>query len=55
MAPRILMFSIAMGVDYLFEPISIVQWVPQFIGHYKNFLGSVYNALPLGEPAFELL
>jgi hypothetical protein len=30
-----------MGADYLFELISIVHCVPQFIGHNKIFLGSV--------------
>ena len=34
-------FSIAMGADYSFEPISIGHWVPQFIGHNKKFLGCV--------------
>ena len=41
MAPTILIFSIAMGADYSFELISIVHWVPQFIGHNKIFLGRV--------------
>ena len=40
-APTILIFSIAMGADYSFELISIVHWVPQFIGHNNIFLGSV--------------
>ena len=31
-----------MGTDYSYE-LSIVHWVPQFIGHNKNFLGSVYK------------
>ena len=43
MVPRILISSIAMGADYSFELISIVHWVPQFIGHNKIFLGSVYD------------
>ena len=30
-----------MGANYLFELISIVHSVPQFIGHNKIFLGSV--------------
>ena len=30
-----------MGADYSFEVISIVHWVPKFIGHNKIFLGSV--------------
>ena len=34
-------FSIAISAEYLFELISIVHWVPQFIGHNKIFLGSV--------------
>ena len=43
MAPRILIFSMAMGADYSFELISIETYVPQFIGHNKFFLGSVIN------------
>ena len=31
-----------MGADYSFELISIETYVPQFIGHTKLFLGSVY-------------
>ena len=45
MAPRILIFSIAMGADYSFELISIVHGVPKYIGHNKIFQGSVRNAL----------
>jgi len=30
-APRILIFSIAVGADYLIEPISIETYAPQFI------------------------
>ena len=41
-APRILIFSIAMGADYSFELIFIETYVPQFIGHNKIFLGSVF-------------
>ena len=37
-----LIFSIAMSANYSFELISIGHWVPQFIGHNKIFLGSVY-------------
>ena len=40
-APRILIFSLAMGADYSFELISIETYAPQFIGHNKLFLGSV--------------
>jgi hypothetical protein len=34
-------FSIIMGPDYSIDLISINIYVPQFIGHNKNFLGSV--------------
>ena len=44
-APRILIFSIAMGGDYLFELISITHWVPKFIGHNKTFLGNLESQL----------
>ena len=30
-----------MDADYSFELISIVHWVPQFIEHNENFIGSV--------------
>ena len=40
-APRIFIFSIAMGADYSFELISIETYAPQFIGHNKIFLGSL--------------
>ena len=50
-APRILIFSIAMGADYSFELIFLVHWVPQFIGHNKSFLDSVlYFCKNLGGP-----
>ena len=42
-APRILVFSMAMGADYSFELISIETYAPQFIGHNKFFLGSVIH------------
>ena len=37
-----MIFSIAMGADYSFELISIETYAPQFIGHNKFFLGSVF-------------
>ena len=40
-APRILIFSMAMGADYSFELISIETYAPQFIGYNKLFLDSV--------------
>ena len=43
MAPRILIFSIAMGADYSFELNSIETYAPQFFGHNNLFLGSVYT------------
>ena len=42
-APRILIFSIAMGANYLFDLISIETYAPQFNGHNKLFLGSVVH------------
>ena len=39
----ILVFLIAMGADYSFELISIETYAPQFFGHNKIFLGSVYT------------
>ena len=41
-APRISIFSMAMGADYSFELISTETYAPQFIGHNKFFLESVY-------------
>ena len=40
-APRILIFSMAMGADYTFELISIKTCAPQFKWHNKSFLGNV--------------
>ena len=42
MAPRILIFSMAMGANYSFELISIETYEPQFIEHSKLFVGRVY-------------
>jgi len=39
----VLMFSMSMGTDYSFEPIFIETHAPQFIGHNKFFLGSVFS------------
>ena len=41
MAPRMLIFPIALGADYSFELISIETYALQFNGHNKIFLGSV--------------
>ena len=46
-APRILIFSSAMGADYSIELISIETYAPQFIGQNKIFLGSVHCYVPL--------
>ena len=40
-APRIFIFSMAMGADYSFELISNETYAPQSIGHNRLFLGSV--------------
>ena len=45
MAPRILIFAMAMGADYLFELISIETYAPQFIGLNIFFLSSVCHFL----------
>ena len=42
-APRILIFSIAMGADYSIELISIETYAPQFFWHNNFFLGSVFS------------
>ena len=42
-APRNFIFSPAMGANYSSELISIERYAPQFIGHNKLFLGSVYR------------
>ena len=42
-APRILIFSIAMGADYSFELNSIETYALQCFGHNDLFLGSVNN------------
>ena len=41
-APRILIFSNALGADYSFELIFIETYAPHFNGHNKLFLDSVY-------------
>ena len=38
-----MIFSIAMGADYSIDLISIETYAPQFIGHNKIFLGSVFS------------
>ena len=43
-----------MGADYSFELISIVQWVPKFIGHNKIFLGSEYICRIVQIPKVEI-
>ena len=43
MAPKILIFSIAMGADYSLELISVHTYEPQFIGHNIFFLDSVIH------------
>ena len=41
--PRILISSMAMDANYSFELIFIETYAPQFIGHNKFFLGSVFS------------
>ena len=40
----ILIFSIAMGADYLFELKNIEVWVPAFLKHKSSSLVNVYFA-----------
>ena len=40
-APRILIFSIAMGADYSFEVKTIEIWVPAFFKHNKSPVATV--------------
>jgi hypothetical protein len=41
MAPRILIFSIAMGADYSFEVKNIEIWVPAFFKHNNSSVATV--------------
>ena len=49
-APKILIFSMAIGADYSFELISIETYAPQFIGHNNVFLDSVDSKDSQGIP-----
>ena len=44
-APRILIFSIAMGADYLFYVKSIATYAPAFLGYNNSVFASVQEAL----------
>ena len=44
MAPRILIFSIAMGADCSFYVKSIATYAPAFFGYNSSVLASVYKA-----------
>ena len=46
-APRILIVTMTVGANYLFELISIETYALQFIGYNKLFLGSVFYVLTL--------
>ena len=45
MAPRILIFFIAMGADYSFEVKNIEIWVPAFFKHNNSSVATVYRAV----------
>ena len=45
LAPRFLIFSIAMGANYLFELNSIETYAPQYFGHNNLVLGIVKGIL----------
>jgi hypothetical protein len=42
-APRILIFSIAMGADYSFEVKNIEIWAPAFFKHKQSFVATVFE------------
>jgi hypothetical protein len=42
-APRILIFSIAMGADYSFEVKNIDIWVPAFFKHNNSSVATVHG------------
>ena len=42
-APRILIFSIAMGADYSYEVKNIEIWVPTFFKHINSFVATVID------------
>ena len=44
MAPRILIFSIAIGADYFFEAKNIEIWVPAFFKHNNSFIATVMQS-----------
>ena len=46
MAPRILIFSIAMGADYSFYVKSIATYAPAFLGYNNSVLARVLS-LPM--------
>ena len=50
-APRILIFSIVLGAEYLFYLKSIATYAPEFLGHNNSFLARVYNFGNLGQMA----
>ena len=57
MAPRILIFSIAMGVDYSFEVKNIEIWVPAFYKHNNSSAATVrskFNHLQISDNKFTL-
>jgi hypothetical protein len=42
MAPRIFIFSIAMGADYSFEVKNIEIWAPAFFKHNNSTVGTMF-------------
>ena len=48
MAPRILIFSIAMGADYSFYVKSIATFAPAFFGYNNSVLARVNKLVALG-------
>ena len=46
-APRILIFSIAMGADYSFEVKNIKIWLPAFFKHNNSSVATMHSILSL--------
>ena len=53
MAPRILIFSIAMGANYSFYVKSIATCAPTFFGLFISVLASVAVDTNFGEPIID--
>ena len=58
MSPKILIFSIAMGANHLFELKFIETYASQFFGHNNTFLGveiTLYHAAYIRKREYVIL